>query len=386
MKRSCISLIALSAVAAGVLLPFEAPTAYAVILFSEPVVMPNINTTSCDTSPSITADGLELYFGSCHPYGGDLCHSEIWVVTRPTSNDPWGAPKKLDPPVNSGAPAVGPCISADGLELYFYSGRNFLFAGNCQDQLGGYGQTDLWVSKRATRQAPWGVPQNLGPAVNSEYSEVDPSISSDGLSLYFASYRDMNSSGIVFDLYVTTRPTKNDPWGNAVRLPAPIPIVGNQFTPFISPEGLSLYFSQSPNSVAYDVYVSRRASLAAPWETPVPFTPVNSPLSEYALAFAPGSSTIYFARSSNWSPMKSASYPSTIGTYDIWQIETIPLVDFSADGKVDLVDLVMLIDNWGTNNPLYDIGPLPLGDGKVDIEDLKVFMTYYEKANPPAEP
>jgi hypothetical protein len=26
------------------------------------------------------------------------------------------------------------------------------------------------------------------------------------------------------------------------------------------------------------------------------------------------------------------------------------------------------------------------GDGKVDIEDLKVFMTYYEKENPPAQP
>jgi hypothetical protein len=25
------------------------------------------------------------------------------------------------------------------------------------------------------------------------------------------------------------------------------------------------------------------------------------------------------------------------------------------------------------------------GDGKVDIEDLKVFMTYYEKENPPKE-
>jgi hypothetical protein len=37
------------------------------------------------------------------------------------------------------------------------------------------------------------------------------------------------------------------------------------------------------------------------------------------------------------------------------------------------------------NNPRYDIGPLPLGDGKVDIEDLKVFMTYYEKENPPVK-
>jgi len=46
----------------------------------------------------------------------------------------------------------------------------------------------------------------------------------------------------------------------------------------------------------------------------------------------------------------------------------------------------MLIDNCGTNDTLCDIGPMPWGDGKVDIEDLKVFMTYYEKENPPAQP
>jgi Tol biopolymer transport system component len=271
------------------------------------------------------------------------------------------------------------------LELYFYSGRNFLFAGDCQDQLGGYGQTDLWVSKRATRQDPWGVPQNLGPGVNSESAEIDPSISSDGLSLYFASYRE--SGGTYFDLYVTTRPTKNDPWGKAVKLGAPIPTLGQQLSPSISSDGLSLYFAHAPNPPAtYDVYVSRRASLTAPWETPVPFNPVNSGLSEYGLSFAPGTSTLYFARSSNWNPNNSATFASTLGTYDIWQIEATPIVDFNGDGKVDLTDLVMLIQNWGTNNPLYDIGPLPLGDGKVDIEDLKVFMTYYEKANPPVKP
>jgi len=46
----------------------------------------------------------------------------------------------------------------------------------------------------------------------------------------------------------------------------------------------------------------------------------------------------------------------------------------------------MLIDNWGTDKTLYDIGPFAWGDGKVDIEDLKVFIAEWEKANPPVQP
>jgi len=70
-------------------------------------------------------------------------------------------------------------------------------------------------------------------------------------------------------------------------------------------------------------------------------------------------------------------------SWEYYQAPILPVVDFNGDKKVDLVDLVMLIDNWGTNKTVCDIGPMPWGDGKVDIEDLKVFMTYYEKANPP---
>jgi len=44
------------------------------------------------------------------------------------------------------------------------------------------------------------------------------------------------------------------------------------------------------------------------------------------------------------------------------------------------------IDNRGTDKTLYDIGPCAWGDGKVDIEDLKVFIAQWEKANPPAQP
>jgi len=53
---------------------------------------------------------------------------------------------------------------------------------------------------------------------------------------------------------------------------------------------------------------------------------------------------------------------------------------------VDLDDLRLLIDNWGTDNTLYDIGPYAWGDGKVDIEDLKVFTAEWEKQTPPAQP
>jgi hypothetical protein len=33
-------------------------------------------------------------------------------------------------------------------------------------------------------------------------------------------------------------------------------------------------------------------------------------------------------------------------------------------------------DNWGTDNSLCDIGPMPSGDGVVDVEDLIVLAEH----------
>jgi len=75
------------------------------------------------------------------------------------------------------------------------------------------------------------------------------------------------------------------------------------------------------------------------------------------------------------------------GTWgDIYQARVIPIVDFNGDGNIDTDDLLILIDNWGINEPLCDIGPTPFGDGIVDFKDLEVFMSYWEKENIPEIP
>jgi len=46
------------------------------------------------------------------------------------------------------------------------------------------------------------------------------------------------------------------------------------------------------------------------------------------------------------------------------------LLDFNWDGIVDSSDMCKLIDHWQTDNLLYDIAPLPFGDGIVNVQDL----------------
>ena len=59
------------------------------------------------------------------------------------------------------------------------------------------------------------------------------------------------------------------------------------------------------------------------------------------------------------------------------KIGVIPTIfDFNGDGIVDAADLCVMIDHWGEDYSLCDIGPTPSGDGVVDVEDLKVLAEH----------
>ena len=190
---------------------------------------PVVNSASVEASASITSDGLELYFYSDRlgGYGeNDLC-----VTKRATRDSPWGPPTNLGPNVNSSNLESYPSVSSDGLELYFQSNRP-----------GGYGGRDLYVSRRATRNDPWGPAANLGPAVNSPAEETEPCLSPDGLLLFFYSTRPGGHGDS--DLWMTRRASRSAPWEAPVNLGPVVNGPTQQGHPCLAPDGSALYFAR----------------------------------------------------------------------------------------------------------------------------------------------
>jgi hypothetical protein len=68
----------------------------------------------------------------------------------------------------------------------------------------------------------------------------------------------------------------------------------------------------------------------------------------------------------------------------IGQPPIITYFDFNGDGIVDAADMCIMVDYWGTDDPLCDIGPMPWGDGIVDVQDLIVLAEHlFEKVDDP---
>ena len=113
----------------------------------------------------------------------------------------WSAPINLGAIVNSASNDQGPAISKDGLSLYFSSGRP-----------GGFGGSDIWVSQRASLEAPWDPPINLGGLVNTAADESIPALSRDEHRLFFNSNTTIGGFG-ENDVWASYRQYTHDDFG-----------------------------------------------------------------------------------------------------------------------------------------------------------------------------
>jgi Tol biopolymer transport system component len=107
------------------------------------VPVTELNTASVDRQPSISRNGLEIFFASDRP--GALGALDLWVATRARTSDPWSTPVNLGATVNSTQTDARPAISFDGTTLYFQSTR--AGAVGCSSPTGPC-IFDLWVTTR----------------------------------------------------------------------------------------------------------------------------------------------------------------------------------------------------------------------------------------------
>lgn len=131
--------------------------------------------------------------------------------------------------------------------------NNTLFYTVCQyDKVSHYLNCDIYTSE--FRNDEWQEIKNAGSRINKPGSwESQPSISADGTFLFFVSDRPGGYGG--YDIYKATRYNGGE-WGAPVNLGPLINTSGNEKSPFIHPDGKSLYFSSDGwmGMGGYDVF------------------------------------------------------------------------------------------------------------------------------------
>jgi Tol biopolymer transport system component len=160
--------------------------------WEEPVALPSpVNEPSFDVPTDFFENPRgkpQLFFLSDRLTGLGLPGFDIFM-TELGRHGTWSDPAPVTE-LNSDAQDDAPTVRADGLEIIFSSWRE--------------GATsDLYVARRDHLWEPWSTPEKLGPTVNSPDNDIQPALSANGTTLYFASTRPGGVGG--FDLWVCTR-------------------------------------------------------------------------------------------------------------------------------------------------------------------------------------
>ena len=198
----------------------------------------SINTHSNDGAHTISTNGRQLLFTSCHrPAPDGLGSCDIFISFK--RGEEWGRPKMI-PDVNTRGWESQPCLSADGKKLFFVSSRE-----------GGIGESDIYMSVRT--QEGFSTPINLGAKVNSIGAEDRPFIHPDGQTLYFSSDAHPGYGGK--DLYMSR--WENGEWQTPINLGDQINSIGDEISIFINILGDKAYIAKENNEnnrSDFDIY------------------------------------------------------------------------------------------------------------------------------------
>lgn len=267
-----------------------------------------VNTYDPEYFPTLTVDQKELLFTR------RVTEPTTWQEDFFISQDQDGywatgvpMPKNINTRNNEGAPTFAP------------DGRTLIFVGciNERGQYGngrrGYGSCDLFITERIGKK--WTDPINLPGNVNSKHWETQPSLSSDGKTLYFIRGSIRGTGGRNQrngDIYVSKQ-ADDGSWGTPEKLPSNINTPYSESSVLIHPDGKTLYFSSNGHlgMGGYDLYMTVLQDDGS-WSDPKNLGyPINTHHDENSLlVYADGKLAVF-----------ASDRPGGLGSLDLYQFE-----------------------------------------------------------------
>ena len=215
-----------------------------------------INTDNEEYVPLLTADENTLIFTSRRMHDENHLDpmnrpfEDVYISNKENGN--FSNASLLKGYVNSSLNDASVGLSADGNRLFLFHTNENLIGGDLYESL--------------LYEGVWTTPVSLPEQVNGINTiERSASISLDGRTLYFSSNRPEGFGG--FDIYKVERLPTGD-WSLPINLGAAINTAGDEDSPYIHPNGKSLYFSSTrhENMGGYDIFVSEKTKTS--WSVP----------------------------------------------------------------------------------------------------------------------
>jgi len=243
----------------------------------------------------VSTEGIELFF-ALHPNLKEIYFTRVsggrsMILVTYFDAGQWTEPTPA--PFSSDFQDVGPFITLDGQQLYFWSNRPLTPTTPLMTK------HQIWLVER--EGDAWGEPKNLDLPLESRDGEWDVSVTADGRIYYMAHYPSLGGSGLYWTQEVD----------GSYQMPEKVDALSNEGTlielePVISPDGRFMIFysvgredNLTPDARVGDLYISFRQP-SGKWSEPQNLgTPINSEAEEATPALSPDGRFLFFASNRN---------------------------------------------------------------------------------------
>lgn len=317
------------------------------VLFN-PLSIDSVNTQADEFLPLISPDGSKIFFtrrlDKRSRHTSKPTKADKFMVSKKTSKktdtiELYADAQVMPMPFNDGRDQGGVSITIDNNHL-FITICEFVRMGSTS-----YKNCDIFSSDFDGEK--WSRPQRLSRNINGRGTwEGQPTVTSDGKVLYFASARPEDNYGGL-DIYMSKK-DEDEKWGKAENLGPMINTPLNEKTPFIHTDSETLYFSSDGRFGlgGFDIFYSQ--FIKGKWTEPQNLGyPINTQDDEVAFIVSTNGEKIYFS---------STKHDGRGG----WDIYASDLYELARPQKVLLV-----------NGQIYNEEGEALKNAQVELQSLK---------------